>query len=97
MAIQDNDIENKLVDFDGDKYSMVVLASMWAKVLKKKAEYKNQPDATVIKVALDDILTGKVTKEMVLQGSTDALAQQKRESEEPRKEAERKAKEPLKL
>ena len=31
MAIQDNDIENKLVDFDGDKYSMVVLASMWAK------------------------------------------------------------------
>ncbi|WP_428066092.1 hypothetical protein [Candidatus Proelusimicrobium volucris] len=97
MAIQDNDIENKLVDFDGDKYSMVVLASMWAKVLKKKAEYKNQPDATVIKVALDDILTGKVTKEMVLQGSTDALAQQKREEEEARKEAERKAKEPLKL
>ncbi len=97
MAIQDNDIENKLVDFNGDKYSMVVLASMWAKVLKKKAEYKNQPDATVIKVALDDILTGKVTKEMVLQGSTDALAQQKREEEEARKEAERKAKEPLKL
>ncbi len=97
MAIQDNDIENKLVDFDGDKYSMVVLASMWAKVLKKKAEYKNQPDATVIKVALDDILTSKVTKEMVLQGSTDALAQQKREEEEARKEAERKAKEPLKL
>lgn len=97
MSIQDNDIENKLVDFNGDKYSMVVLASMWAKVLKKKAEYKNQPDATVIKVALDDILTGKVTKEMVLQGSTDALAQQKREEEEARKEAERKAKEPLKL
>lgn len=97
MAKQDNDIENKLVDFNGDKYNMVVLASMWAKVLKKKGEYKNQPDATVIKVALDDILTGKVTKEMVLQGSTDALAQQKREEEEARKEAERKAKEPLKL
>lgn len=97
MAIQDNDVENKLVDFNGDKYNMVVLASMWAKVLKKKAEYKNQPDATVIKVALDDILTGKVTKDMVLQGSTDALAQQKREEEEARKEAERKAKEPLKL
>ncbi len=97
MAIQDNDFENKLVDFDGDKYNMVVLASMWAKVLKKKAEYKDEPDATVIKIALDDILTGKVTKEMVLQGSTDALAQQKREEEEARKEAERKAKEPLKL
>lgn len=97
MAKQDNDVENKLVDFNGDKYNMVVLASMWAKVLKKKGEYNNQPDATVIKVALDDILTGKVTKEMVLQGSTDALAQQKREEEEARKEAERKAKEPLKL
>ena len=97
MAIQDNDIENKLVDFDGDKYSMVVLASMWAKVLKKKAEYKNQPDATVIKVDLDEILTGKETKEMILKGANDAVEQQKREKEEARKEAERKAKEPLKL
>ncbi len=97
MAIQEKDFENKLVDFDGDKYTMVVLASMWAKVLKRKQEYKNEPDATVIKIALDDILSGKVTKDMVLKGSTDALAQQKREDEEARKEAERKAKEPLKL
>ena len=87
MAIQEKDFENKLV----------VLASMWAKVLKRKQEYKNEPDATVIKIALDDILSGKVTKDMVLKGSTDALAQQKREEEEARKEAERKAKEPLKL
>ena len=91
MAIQEKDFENRLVDFDGDKYTMVVLASMWAKVLKRKQEYKNEPDATVIKIALDDILSGKVTKDMVLKGSTDALAQQKRE-EEARKEAERKAK-----
>ncbi len=97
MAIQEKDFESKLVDFDGDKYTMVVLASMWAKVLKRKQEYKNEPDATVIKIALDDILSGKVTKDMVLKGSTDALAQQKREEEEARKEAERKAKEPLKL
>ena len=97
MAIQEKDFESRLVDFDGDKYTMVVLASMWAKVLKRKQEYKNEPDATVIKIALDDILSGKVTKDMVLKGSTDALAQQKREEEEARKEAERKAKEPLKL
>jgi DNA-directed RNA polymerase subunit K/omega len=93
----EKDFENKLVDFDGDKYSMVVLASMWAKVLKMKQEYKNEPDATVIKIALNDILNGNVTKETVLKGSTDALAQQKRDEEEARKEAERKAKEPLKL
>lgn len=97
MAIQDNVFENKLVDFDGDKYGMVVLASMWAKVLKRKQEYKNEPDATVIKIALDDILSGKVTKEIIMKGSTEALAQQRREEEEARREAERKAKEPLKL
>jgi DNA-directed RNA polymerase subunit K/omega len=93
----EKDFESKLVDFDGDKYSMVVLASMWAKVLKRKPEYRNEPDATVIKIALNDILTGSVTKETILKGSTDAAAQQKREEEEARKEAERKAKEPLKL
>ncbi len=97
MAIQDSDFEHRLVDYEGDKYDIVVLASMWAKVLKRKSEYKNEPDATVIKVALDDILSGKVTKEVVLKGSTEAVAAQKREEEEARKEAERKAKEPLKL
>ncbi|MDR0953251.1 MAG: hypothetical protein LBM71_03570 [Elusimicrobiota bacterium] len=97
MAIQDNDFEHKLVDFSGDKYSVVVLASMWAKVLKRKAEYKDEPDATVIKIALDDILTGKVNQEDVIKGSTAALAQQKREEEAARREAERKAKEPLQL
>jgi DNA-directed RNA polymerase subunit K/omega len=94
---QEKDFESKLVDFDGDKYSVVVLASMWAKVLKKKQEYKNEPDATLIKAALNDILSGTITKDTVLKSSTDALAQQKREEEEARKEAERKAKEPLKL
>ena len=94
---QEKDFENKLTDFEGDKYSMVVLASMWAKVLKKKQDFKNEPDATVIKLALNDILSGAVTKEMVLKGSAETLAQQKREEEEARKEAERKAKEPLRL
>ena len=94
---QEKDFENKLTDFEGDKYSMVVLASMWAKVLKRKQDFRNEPDATVIKLALNDILSGAVTKEMVLKGSAETLAQQKREEEEARKEAERKAKEPLKL
>ena len=94
---QEKDFENKLVDFNGDKYSMVVLASMWAKVMKRKQEYKNEPDALVIKLALNDILSGAISKEMVIKGSADAMVQQRREEEEARKEAERKAKEPLKL
>jgi ketol-acid reductoisomerase len=65
--------------------------------MKRKQEYKNEPDAAVIKLALNDILSGAVSKEMVIKGSADAVAQQKREEEEARKEAERKAKEPLKL
>lgn len=97
MAIQEKDFESKLVDYSGDKYSIVVLASMWAKVLKRKPEFKNEPDATVIKVALDDILTGKITKEMVLDGSAAAIATQRKEEEAARLEAERKSKEPLKL
>ena len=97
MATQDNDFESKLVDYSGDKYSIVVLASMWTKVLKRKQEYKNLADAAIIKIALDDILSGKVSKEQVIAGSSQARAQQKKEEEEARKEAERKAKEPLKL
>ncbi|MDR0646080.1 MAG: hypothetical protein LBG46_03710 [Elusimicrobiota bacterium] len=95
--MQEKDFESKLVNFEGDKYSVVVLASMWAKVLKRKQEYKRETDATLIKSALNDILSGTITKEMVLKSSIDALAQQKREEEEARKEAERKAKEPLRL
>jgi len=97
MAIQEKDFESRLVNFEGDKYTVVVLASMWAKILKRKQEYKNEPDATIIKIALDDLLSGKVTKDMVLKGSAEAMQQQKHEEEEAKKEAERKAKEPLKL
>jgi hypothetical protein len=39
----------------------------------------------------------RYTKDMVLKSAIDALAQQKREEEEAKKEAERKAKEPLRL
>lgn len=95
--MKEESFENRLVNYEGDKYNVVVLASMWAKVLKKQLQYKNEPDATVIKVALDDILSGKVDHDTVLKGSTAALAAQLKEEEEARKEAERKAKEPLKL
>ena len=62
----DKEFDAKLMNFDGDRYDVVVLASMWAKELKKKDEYKHQPNAVVIKVALDDILSNRVSKEEVL-------------------------------
>ena len=93
----DKEFDAKLMNFDGDRYDVVVLASMWAKELKKKDEYKHQPNAVVIKVALDDILANRVSKEEVLTVSKKNLEAELKAQEEARKEAERKAKEPMKL
>ncbi len=93
----DKTFESELMNFDGDRYDVVVLASIWAKELKKKSEYKNQPNAAVIKVALDDILSGRMSKDAVLEISRQNLEAELKAQEEARKEAERKAKEPLKL
>ena len=94
---QDKEFDAKLMNFDGDRYDVVVLAYIWAKELKKKDEYKNQPNAVVIKVALDDIISNKVSKEEVLKISKENLEAELKAQEEARKEAERKAKEPMKL
>ena len=96
-AKNEKELDAKLMDFDGDRYDIVVLASMWAKQLRKKSEYKRQPHAVVIKVALDDILSGRVSKEEVLHISKDNLEKELKAQEEARLEAERKAKEPMKL
>ena len=44
-AKNDQELAAKLTDFDGDRYDVVVLASMYAKELKKKQEFKNKPTA----------------------------------------------------
>ncbi len=93
----DKEFDAKLMNFDGDRYDVVVLASVWAKELKKKDEYKNQPNAVVIKVALDDILSNRISKDEVLRISKENLEAELKAQEEARKEAERKAKEPMKL
>ncbi len=97
MANTNKNFESELMNFDGDRYDVVVLASIWAKELKKKSEYKNQPHAVVIKVALDDILSGRMSKDAVLEISRQNLEAELKAQEEARKEAERKAKEPMKL
>ena len=93
----DQELAAKLTDFDGDRYDIVVLASMYAKELKKKAEFKNKPTSAVIKEALDAILSKRITKEEILNLSTTNYAAERKAAEEARLEAERKAKEPMKL
>lgn len=90
--------EEEITNYSDDKYSVVVLASIWAtKVLKRKEEFKHKPDTELIKVALDDIVSGRISPKTVLKESKASIAAQLKEEEEARKEAERKAKEPLKL
>ena len=48
-------------------------------------------------MALDDILSGRMSKDAVLEISRQNLEAELRAQEEARKEAERKAKEPMKL
>lgn len=93
----DQELAAKLTDFDGDRYDVVVLASMYAKELKKKQEFKNKPTAAVIKEALDAILSKRVSKEDILNLSTTNYVAEQKAAEEARLEAERKAKEPMKL
>lgn len=94
---KEKDFESKVMDYSGDKYNMIVLASMWAKELRKKEEYKNQPGSVVIKVAMEDVLSEKVTKEFILEACAASYEAELKAAEEAKKEAERKAKEPLKL
>ena len=96
-AKNDQELAAKLTDFDGDRYDVVVLASMYAKELKKKPEFKNKPTAAVIKEALDAILSKRVGKEEILNLSTANYVAEQKAAEEARLEAERKAKEPMKL
>ncbi len=96
-AKNDQELAAKLTDFDGDRYDVVVLASMYAKELKKKPEFKNRPTAAVIKEALDAILSKRISREEILNISTTNYAAEQKAAEEARLEAERKAKEPMKL
>jgi phage FluMu gp28-like protein len=97
MSTNEKDFESSLTDYSGDKYDTVVLASMWVKALKRKPEYKNEPDAAIVQAALDDIINKKISKESIINGSAQAAINQNREEEAARIAAEKKAKEPMTL
>ncbi len=96
-AKNEQELAEKLSNFEGDRYDVVVLASMWAKELKKTEPYKEMPTASVIKDALDDIVSGRVSREKVLEVCKVNLEKELQAAEAARLEAERKAKEPMRL
>ena len=62
---KDDSIEKLICDYDGSKYEVTMLAMKWARHIKKLEEYKSQPMADIIEVAIRDVLSGKVSAEEV--------------------------------
>lgn len=58
-------VEQLILERKDDKYSLVPLASIWARELKKQQEFQGLSTAQLLEAALKDVLTGKVTWELV--------------------------------
>lgn len=98
MAKIDNkEFETKLTNFDGDKYTLSVLSSLWAKHLKKREEFNYKPHSELIKTAINDILTGKVTKQHILEVSSKHLLGETKNRQNALREKEKESKGPLTL
>jgi hypothetical protein len=70
-------IEELICDYNGSKYEVTMLAMKWARHIKKLEEYRDQPMADIIEVAIRDVLSAKVTPEEVMKAvSKDAAAEE---------------------
>ena len=58
-------LEQMILDRTDGKYALVPLAAVWARELKKQQEFQHLSTAQLLEAALRDVLTGKVTWEMV--------------------------------
>ncbi len=59
-------LDAAIMDYNGDKYNLVVISAAWAKHLRKREEFRHQPYAAVIKAALAQILSGEVQEEQII-------------------------------
>jgi hypothetical protein len=57
--------EIDLVNDNRSSYDMVVLSSLWAKHIRKKEEFAGITVAEIIKTAMTDVCTGKVSKKQI--------------------------------
>lgn len=51
-------VEELILDYQKDKYSVVPLASVWAKELRRKEENRHLTANEILELALRDVLTG---------------------------------------
>lgn len=54
-------LEKIIANCDGSKYDLVIMASLWAKHLKKLEEFRNAPTAEIIASSIRQVLSGKVS------------------------------------
>ncbi|MDE2312644.1 MAG: hypothetical protein KGL04_00530 [Elusimicrobia bacterium] len=54
-------LEELILDYRGEKYAVVPVASAWAKVLRRKEENRHLTANQLLEMALKDVLAGEVT------------------------------------
>jgi len=59
-------LEKAMMDYSGDKYDLIVLASIIAAQKGKSDEFRTQPRDKVIKASLEEYLGGKVPRQSVV-------------------------------
>ena len=60
-------LEKAMMDYSGDKYELIVMASILAALKGKNEEYRFQPRDKVIKASLAEYLAGKVSRESLVE------------------------------
>jgi len=81
-------LEKAMIDYSGDKYDLIVLASIIAAQKGKSEEFRSQPRDKVIKASLEEYLSGNAVREAVVETymSERKLREEKQALEEKRQE-----------
>jgi hypothetical protein len=53
-------IEEMILNFPGGKYSIVPLAALWAKVLRRREEHRHRTSNEILELALCEVLSGQI-------------------------------------
>ncbi len=60
------ELEQEIMDYSNDKYDLIVLGSMWAREIRRRDEFRHKPNSEVITAALNDVLSGTISREVIL-------------------------------
>ncbi len=60
-AAKAKSLEGLILDYRGEKYAVVPVASAWAKVLRRKEENRHATANELLEMALRDVLSGEIT------------------------------------